>query len=77
MRLKPGAGWSSHGSVWVHENGARVHLAGYMKQPNGSWHSIHDVATGGEGMEWIEVNGGNVKRGLMCWSRCLSERKIR
>jgi hypothetical protein len=67
--MRPGAGWTHNGgSVWEHINGARVHLLGLVRLPNGDFLSANKWPDSREAARMIRINGENRKRGLMAWA---------
>lgn len=68
MILRPGPGWQHiAGPMWVHESGARIHLAGFIFLPNGRRKYLHDHCGGALGRRLIEINDSK-RRGLMAWA---------
>ena len=66
---KPGPGWKHlAGPVYEHGNGARVHLLGTVRLPGGTFIN-HGARWHGHNMyQFIDINGGNRKRGLMAFA---------
>lgn len=67
-KLKPGPGWHHiAGAVYENRDGLRIHLLGLARLPDGR---VLD-ANGSEffrAERFIQINGGNRKRGLMAWA---------
>lgn len=67
--IKPGPGWHHIGGpVYEHDNGARVHVAGLVKLPNGEFLSDSKWPECQGAARMIRACGGNRKRGLMAWA---------
>ena len=69
MKRKPGRGWKNVGcSVWEHDSGLKVHMMGFAAIPGGpiisgrSWPECKELD------RWIQIAGGNQKRGAMLWA---------
>lgn len=55
-------------SVWEHTSGARIHLGGLVRMPNGDHYHLNNWSQGTEIREMIRINGGSRKRGMMAWA---------
>lgn len=67
--VRPGAGWKHMaGPVWEHTSGARIHLGGMIRLPDGTHLSLHNWRGSEAGRMLVRINGGNRKRGLMAWA---------
>lgn len=68
-RIRPGPGWSELSSVvWEHIGGARIHLLGLVRMPDKSYRDANCMPQYFEASQFIKINGGNRKRGLMAWA---------
>lgn len=69
QEMRPGSGWNRlSGPVWEHISGARIHLLGTIKLPDGTYLYVNNWKEGVLGRLLIQINGGNKKRGLMAWA---------
>lgn len=67
--MRPGSGWTHlAGSVWEHTSGARIHTLGIVRMPDKTYHSLHRAVGDNLGRRLVQINGGNIKRGLMAWA---------
>ena len=70
--MRPGPGWKPiSGSVYAHISGARVHLGGFVKLPDGRFLNENKWPECMDASMLIKINGGNRKRGLMAWALML------
>ena len=68
-QIRPGGGWKHvAGPVWEHTGGARVHIAGLVKLPDGRYLHANKWPECRDAERLIRANGGNRKRGLMAWA---------
>jgi len=70
MKTKPGNGWKSLGSgVYEHPSKIRVHIGGgLVRLKDHSFLRLNHFDEGELGRKLININGGNVKRGMMAWA---------
>lgn len=67
--MRPGNGWKHiFGPVYEHKSGARIHMLGYVRLPNGEYLSDTKFPESQYAARFIRINGGNKKRGLMAWA---------
>lgn len=68
---KPGPGWTApyQVAVYEHDSGARLHVMGYLRLPDGSEVSAFNWPESSTLARFIRINGGNRKRGAMAWAR--------
>lgn len=68
MIMRPGPGWThiENSAVWAHSSGARIHLAGFIRLPDGRRKALTDHCGGELGRRLVEING--TRRGLMVWA---------
>lgn len=72
--FRPGTGRKNvAGPVRGRINGARVHLLGFVRLPDGRVLHANRWKEGLEACRLIRINGGNLKRGLMAWAMAHSE----
>jgi len=64
-KYKPGPGWAHlAGPVYENKDGTRIHMIGLCRLPDGTFfNSWWDYS------RYINIAGGNRKRGLMAWAK--------
>ena len=71
---RPGPGWKEVGpDIWKHKSGVMIHLLGVANMPDGTprWADPRLA-------DWyIQLAGGNRKRGLMMWALTLHDIQVR
>lgn len=72
---QPGPGWTHiAGGVYDHQSGARLHMLGTVRLPNGEHISASQYSEASKVWFLIKANGDNRKRGLMAWARDVVQR---
>lgn len=74
---KPGPGWHQvAGPVYEYgQSGARLHMLGTLRLPNGDHISTSQHSEARRSWLLVAANGGNRKRGLMAWARDVLQRE--